>query len=65
MQVTETLAEGLGREYKVVIGASDIAEKVDARLEKLKSEVHPRFRPGKVPTSLLRGALGRQCSAKC
>lgn len=60
MQVTETLAEGLKREYKVVIGASDIAEKVDARLEKLKSEVRiPGFRPGKVPTSLIKKRFGQ------
>ena len=60
MQVTETLAEGLKREYKIVIGASDISEKVDARLEKLKSEVRiPGFRPGKVPTSLLKKRFGQ------
>lgn len=60
MQVIETLAEGLKREYKIVIGASDISEKVDARLEKLKSEVRiPGFRPGKVPTSLLKKRFGQ------
>ena len=60
MQVTETLAEGLKREYKVVIGASDISEKIDARLEKLRSEVRiPGFRPGKVPTSLIKKRFGQ------
>lgn len=60
MQVTETLNESLKREYRIVLPAADIAEKVTARLEDLKGQVSlPGFRPGKVPMSMLRKRFGR------
>jgi trigger factor len=59
MQITETSADGLKREYKVVVAASDIAEKVDARLSELGRSVRlPGFRPGKVPMSMLKKRYG-------
>ena len=36
MQVTETVNDGLKREFKVVVSASDLANKVDERLVELK-----------------------------
>jgi trigger factor len=59
MNVTETLAEGLKREYKVVIPAQDLAAKYSDKLSKLSQNVRlPGFRPGKVPTALLRKRYG-------
>lgn len=59
MQITETSADGLKREYKVVIAAADIAQKVDARLSELGRNVRlPGFRPGKVPMSMLKKRYG-------
>lgn len=59
MQITETSVDGLKREYKVVVAASDIAEKVDARLSELGRSVRlPGFRPGKVPMSMLKKRYG-------
>jgi trigger factor len=59
MNVTETLAEGLKREYKVVIPAQDLAAKYSDKLSKLSQSVRiPGFRPGKVPASLLRKRYG-------
>ena len=50
MQVTQTQADGLKREFKVVIPADDIKAKVDQRLTELSRTVRlPGFRPGKVP----------------
>ena len=50
MQVTEVSAEGLKRELKVVVPATEIQGKVDARLLELSQTVRmPGFRPGKVP----------------
>jgi len=60
MQVTETLSEGLKREYKVVVPASELEAKVDARLDQLKTQVRINgFRPGKVPVAHLKRMYGR------
>lgn len=55
MQVTETLSDNLKREYKVVIEAKDLGEKLEARLEQIGREVRvPGFRAGKVPMAILK-----------
>ena len=36
MQVTETLSQGLKREIKVVIPASDLAQRLDSQLAEMK-----------------------------
>ena len=59
MQVTEINAEGLKREFKVVLPAAEIEEKVTALLEEVRKNIRmPGFRPGKVPTTLLRKQYG-------
>jgi trigger factor len=59
MQVTETLADGLKREFKVVVPAADIERKLSERLTRLAASARlPGFRPGKVPTSLLKKRYG-------
>ncbi len=61
MQVTETLSEGLKREFKVVVPASELDSRLVARLEEMKGSAQIRgFRPGKVPVSHLRRLVGRQ-----
>src|SRR3569833_3164703 len=65
MQVTETLSEGLKREYKVVVPASELEAKVDARLDQLKTQVRINgFRPGKVPVAHLKRMYGRATMAE-
>ncbi len=59
MQITETSSDGLKHEFKVVIGADDIAKRVEARLQEIGREVRlPGFRPGKVPLTVLRKRYG-------
>ncbi len=55
MEVTETLSEGLKREFKIVIGADSIESSVDAKLKDMAGQVRlPGFRPGKAPLPILR-----------
>jgi trigger factor len=59
MQITETKAEGLTREFKIVVPADAIESQVTTRLQELVHTVQlPGFRPGKVPVSLLRKRYG-------
>jgi trigger factor len=65
MQVTETLSEGLKREFKVVIPASELDAKVNVRLDELKDRVRINgFRPGKVPVAHLKRVYGRSAMAE-
>ncbi len=64
MQVTETLSQGLKREYNVVISAGEMASKLDSQLADLKNKVRINgFRPGKVPVAHLKRVYGRSVMA--
>jgi len=59
MQVTKTNADGLKHEFKVVIPAGQIEEKVQTRLVEVGQTVRiPGFRPGKVPMGILKKKYG-------
>ena len=59
IEVTQTGAEGLKREFRVVVEDATIEERVVAKLGELAGRVSlPGFRPGKVPLSLLRKRYG-------
>jgi trigger factor len=65
MQVTETLSEGLKREFKVVVPAAELDAKVNARLDEIKDRVRINgFRPGKVPVAHLKRMYGRSTMAE-
>ena len=65
MQVTETTAAGLKREYRVVVPASDLEARVNERLDDLKGRVQLRgFRPGKVPVAHLKRLYGKSAMAE-
>jgi hypothetical protein len=60
MQVTQTSSEGLKQAYKVVVESKDIDAKVSEKLADLSQTARlPGFRPGKVPTQVLRQRFGK------
>ena len=64
MQVTETLSQGLKREFKVVLPATELEERLTSELATLKDRVRINgFRPGKVPVGHLRRVYGRSVMA--
>ncbi len=59
MQTVETLNEGLKRAYTLTITAKDIDARVDQEVQRVAPQVRmPGFRPGKVPTNLVRKMHG-------
>lgn len=59
MQLTETLSEGLKRSFRVVIPASDLQQRLNAKIEEVRPQVRLNgFRPGKVPASHVRKLYG-------
>ena len=65
MQVTETLNEGLRREFQVVVPLADLDAKVNERLVELKDRVRINgFRPGKIPVQHLKRVYGRAVLAE-
>jgi trigger factor len=65
MQVTETVSEGLKREFQVTVPAADLETRMSGRLAELKDRVKlPGFRPGKVPVTHLRKVYGRSVMAE-
>jgi trigger factor len=59
MQITETLAEGLKREYQITITGADLESRVNAKLEEARPEIEMKgFRKGKVPMALLKKQFG-------
>jgi trigger factor len=65
MEVTETLSDGLKREFQVQVPAADLEARLAARLDELKDRVQLRgFRPGKVPVTHLRKIYGKAVMAE-
>jgi len=60
MQLTETKAEGLKREYSVVVEAAQLDEKINEKLETVRADFQMKgFRKGKAPTPLLKKMFGK------
>jgi len=60
MQVTETKAEGLRREYSVVVPAASLDEKTTQKLRTVREDFQMKgFRKGKAPLPLLKKMFGK------
>ncbi len=65
MQVTETLSQGLKREYKVVVNAAELDQELNAKLTDMSKRANIKgFRPGKVPVPHLKRVYGRSAMAE-
>jgi trigger factor len=65
MQVTQTLSDGLKREYRVVVNAAELASRQDARINELKGQINIQgFRPGKVPVAHIKRIHGKSIMAE-
>jgi trigger factor len=60
MNVTETLSQGLKREFQVILNAADLKIRLDDGLNGLQGKARINgFRPGKVPVAHLKRLYGR------
>jgi trigger factor len=65
MEVTETLSDGLKREFQIQVPAADLEARLSQRLGELKDRVQLRgFRPGKVPVTHLKKIYGKAVMAE-
>ncbi len=65
MQVTQTNAEGLKREFQVFVPVADLESRLTDRLAQIKDNIRLNgFRPGKVPIAHLRRLYGRSVMAE-
>ena len=64
MQVTNTLSEGLKREFSIILPAQELEARLSSELVAMKDKVRINgFRPGKVPVPHLRRVYGRSVMA--
>jgi trigger factor len=64
MQVTQTHAEGLKREFEIVLPAEDLSTRMESQLGDLQAKAQIKgFRPGKVPVAHLKRLYGRSIMA--
>jgi trigger factor len=60
MTITETLTEGLRREFRVVVNAHALDAQLNSKLAELQPQMSLKgFRPGKVPLAHLRRTYGK------
>ena len=65
MEITETLSDGLKREFQIQVPAADLEARLTERLGELKDRVQLRgFRPGKAPMAHLRKIYGKAVMAE-
>ncbi len=65
MQVNQTHAEGLKREFEIVLPTRDLSSRMDGQLNEMQAKARIKgFRPGKVPVAHLKRLYGRSIMAE-
>ena len=65
MQVTQTHAEGLKREFEIVLPTQDLSTRMQDQLGEMQGKARIKgFRPGKVPVAHLKRLYGRSIMAE-
>ena len=65
MQVNQTNADGLKREFEIVLPAQDLSSRMDGQLSEMQAKARIKgFRPGKVPVAHLKRLYGRSIMAE-
>src|SRR5579871_5110307 len=60
MQITEKTGDGLSRVYGVLVPATDLGQRLEARIAEIAPQLNIRgFRPGKVPPAHVRRIYGK------
>lgn len=60
MQVVEISTENLKHEFKIILASKDITKKITSRIDEISKTINlPGFRPGKVPTNLIKKRYGQ------
>ncbi len=61
MKITKKNSKGLKREFNIVISAKEIEDKINEKLSEIALTARiPGFRPGKIPTSILKARIGKE-----
>ena len=61
MKITKKNTKGLKREFSIVISAKEIEDKINEKLSEIALTARiPGFRPGKIPTSILKARIGKE-----
>ena len=61
MKITKKASKGLKREFNIVVSSKEIEEKINDKLSEIAASARiPGFRPGKIPTSILKARVGKE-----
>jgi len=61
MKITKKASKGLKREFNIVVPSKEIEEKINDKLSEIAASARiPGFRPGKIPTSILKARIGKE-----
>ena len=61
MKITKKNSKGLKREFNIVISSKEIEDKINEKLSEIALTARiPGFRPGKIPTSILKARIGKE-----